>query len=678
MRTSLLCLGVATLLTSGTLMAQRPTEPGYRPAPKNPEAFVKALMTPPVEVANVKGDAPSTQTLQYQTLWTSDFFPLFETFNSNNVFLYEKGTGTLALVRNNRTFDSQSNALTGGQVRTYFSTDQGATWGELEVFNKLGTVFAMPNMAISNPGNSATSPAGLVWSIYGFTYEESVQWNRTSSGGIFKTSGAPFDIPMEGPDQNNNQGFTWNVGSVTGVSGDNPSTFFAGVLGNGGGGQYGTYGAWGFDFNAEDFTASTIPSAWDNAQFRPSGAVNSSYNSPCVLGSDDDGTLYMVVNNIWADNENLRCPAVSTSNDQGATWSAFNRMPESAFDAYRATYSWDNIQVSGAYDPTSMVVTGPGKLSFFFRAGHVQNQQWANLDIVEARYDNGTWTLARVAELNGFPLSFTRNDDKSNLIGQYAWVPTYELNPQGHEVEVAITADGQDLLVKWIDENPDHGYTHFSPPQPAWIYDNQTSNWVENQFDSMLTTDAYYTYRSVSAPSWNEKKNMSNDMAYDHGTRIPQTIPDLEHVPFLTLSTIAKADYNQQYPYLPALQNIPDLMLEGHVDYRTPNRVKFADFNAKNLNSVAQTEAYQFSIEKISPNPANDAAQVAFTMDVAGSVKIDVISTSGASVNNVFNGSMDAGIHAMNVNTANLASGAYFISVSVNGKVLAQPLSIIK
>lgn len=678
MRPSLLILGVATLFTAGTLLAQRPTQPGSKRAPFDPAFYAKALQTPPVPTVVIKGDAPTTQRLTYERLWRTDFYPLFETFNVHKVFLYEPGTNTLGIIRNNRTFDQTSGALVGGQVQIYWSTDMGASYTPTEVYNKLGTVFAMPNIGVANPGNSASSPADLDWTILGYTFDESVQWARTSSAGIFQTSGEPFDIPMEGPDVNNNQGFGWNTGDMVGVSGDNPGAFHAGTLRNAPNGQYGTYGTFGFDFNAEDFTTSQIPTAWDVNQFRNPGVLNSSYNGGVRLGADADGTLYMAVNNIYADDENLRTPGVSVSQDQGVTWSMFDRMPAAAYEAYRTSRSWDNIQVTGAYEMEALAVTGTGKFSYFFRVGQVQNSQWANIDIVEAKYDNGTWTLTQVAELNGFPASFTRNDEKSDAVGQYAYIPTYEENPQGHEIEVAVTADGKGMIVKWIDDNPDLGYTVFSPAQVIYFYSQAQSAYVEGTIDSMMTTDVYISYRQTSGSSWSAKGNLTNDMHYDHGTRIPPVIPSLQEVPFLSLKTITKSEYNTTYPYLPAIRNLPDLILDASVDYRTPNFVQYSLFDATNPNSVSEVESYTFRFETVSPNPATDEAQVVFTMDVPGNVHIELYSSVGSVVENVYNGTLDAGIHGMIVNTSNLASGAYYVSLTVNGKKVAQPLSVVK
>lgn len=677
MRTSLLRLGAVALLACGTLSAQVQMNNTTRSSITDVPNVGKAITERPATVRADKSATPMTQALTYSALWRSDFYPFFETFTASKVFLYEPGTDAIFIVRNNRTFDQTSGQLTGGQVRVYSSTDNGANWGEAEIYNQLGTVFAMPNMAIVNPGGSATSVADLQWTVYGLTYDETANWARTSQSGIFKTSGDPFSFPMEGPEQNNNQGFTWNEGDMLGVSGDNPAVYFAGMLGNSGGGQYGTYGMWGFDFAAEDFTASTIPAQWTATQFRNPNNVNSTFNSQMRMGADSDGKLYTCVNNLFADDENNRVPAFSTSEDQGATWTNFSRMPMSAFDAYKTQHGWDNIQIYRPYDMEALVVTGSNEFSYFFRVARVAENQVANLDIVEAKYKSGTWTLNRVAELNGFPLIFRRQDSISDLSGQYAWIPQYDINSLGHEIEAAITADGEDILVKWIDENPALGYQQLGKTQSAWFFSQTTNTWNETQFDSMLTTDVYYAHRKVTSSSWTPATNLTNDHSYDHGTRIPPVIPSLTSVPFLSLKTIAKNEYNAQYPYLPAIQQLPDLILDASADYRTPNTVQYASFNAT-LTSVNESETYNFRFNTVSPNPASNEAEVAFTTEVGSKVMVDVYSTNGSRIATVFNGMLDAGIHALTIDASTYASGTYYVALTVGGQRLTQPLVIVK
>lgn len=676
MRTSLLRLGAVALVACGTLSAQGLTDIHTRPSTKSHLNIGSAINERPVPVRSEKGAQEATQALNYQSLWRTDFFPLFETYTSNKVFQYDPGTNAVFIIRNNRVF-SEAGQLAGGQVRVYSSADNGANWTETEVYNTLGTVFAMPNFAVVNPG--VTAVEDLNWTIFGWTYDQVAGWARTSQAGIFKTSGDPYSFVMEGPDNNNSGGFNWNTGDIVGVSGDAPSVFHAGMLRNTGGGQYGTYGIWGFDYTAEDYATSTIPQQWDVTQFRNPNNLNSTYNSQMRIGADADGRLYVALNNLFSDNENVRIPAYSSSDDQGTTWSAFNRMPQSAFDAYQTAQGWDNITIYRPYDMEAFVVTGTNQFSYFFRVARVANNQIANLDLVEASYKNGAWTLTRVAELNGFPLEFTRQDSISNLSGQYAWVPAYDINSQGHEIEAALTADGQNILVKWIDENPNLGYVKFASTQPAYFYNQTSATWVETPFDSMLTTDVYYAHRAVSSTSWSTPVNITNDLAYDHGTRIPPVIPSLNRVPFMSLNTIAKTDYNTQYPYLPAIQQIPDLILDASVDYRTPNTIQYTSFDAINPTSVdEQPENYSFRFNAVSPNPATNEAEVTFTTDVAAKALVEVFSTSGTRIATLYNDMIGAGIHGLTVDASTYASGTYYVALTVGGQRLTQPLVIVK
>jgi hypothetical protein len=677
---AMMTVGVMIALAAGSVVAQFtayvPDSPAWKPSDAE---IAKAMHEAPVPTVNFfsKGD-PSVQALTYTPLYRSDFYPSFETFTENKVFQYEPKSKVLYFVRNNRTFDQTTGALTGGQVRVVYSTDMGATWNETEVYNRRGSVWAMPNFAVVNPDNS-NQPTDHQFGILVFTYDEINGWARTSQAGIFKTSGAPFDFPMDGPDLGNTRAFTWNYGDMAASDADAPTIHFAGVLGNGGGGQYGTYGQWGFDFLVEDFTASSIPTQWDVNQFRNPGTPNSSYNNGARLVADAEGRLFMIVNNFFADDQENRVPAVSISEDLGSTWSAFNRMPVSVLTAYQTTHSWPNIFVYSPYDMESAVATGLNKFSYFFRVAASNQNSLTNLDLVEAKFDNGTWSLTRVAELNGIPLEFARQDSISNLQGQNAWIPRYSPNSLGHEIEVTRAADGGGILVKWIDENPARRIA-LGKTQEAWRYVQVNPGqyqWVSFEFDTMTATDVYVAYKNTGANAWSAPRNITDDNDYDHGTRIPPVIESLSLVPMLSLKTIRKSEYNPQYPFLPAIQQIPDIMLDAHVDYRTPNTVQYSHFNPL-ITSVNEEENYPFRFNGVTPNPAQDNAEVVFTTDNGAMVSVDVYTTTGSHVMSILQGYLDAGIHGVTVDATRLSSGTYYVTLSAGGLRTSRSMVIVK
>lgn len=681
MRTSLLCIGMAVAL-AGSSVAQNASvllEMSNRPH-RNTGIPATYFQTPPVQqLGSIRKETPTTQGLTYTTMYRTDFTPQFEIFNENKVYLYDSKTKTVALMRTNRVFPSGGGNLTGGQIRLYTTSDNGATWNETEVYNKNGKFLAFPQFGLVNPQGTGTNFNDLNWSAFCSLYEQQgTNWNRTGEYGLFSQASGLLEIPMLAP-ENAPSDMGWSVfGDLVSVKGPSPSVFHVDRLNksdNNGPSQYGMYGTWGYDFDVEDFTASTIPSAWTMSQFAPLDPpnLNSTLNSAPRIGADANGTVYMAANLIFASEPNKRVPAVSTTNDQGGTWSDFIKMPSSVLDAYATSRGWANIQTYGAYEMDAFVVTGPNKWSYIYRVGTTATNSWQQRDLVEAKYDNGTWTMTKIADINGFPLQFARQDSISDLDGPNAWVPSYSLNDLGHEVEVAITADGANLLVKWIDDNSDLVDSGFTQ---RVAYQNNSGAWIEDQMTGIAATDVYISYRAMNSNSWTEAKNITQDRAYDHGTRIPPIIESLTSVPFLSLKTMTKSEFNQQYQFYPALSQLPDMILAGHVDYRTPNNIQTAFFNAT-VTSVSEEQSYNFSVNGISPNPTNNNAELSFTMNQAGNVSIDVISVAGNKIATVLNSTLDAGIHGITIPTTNLANGAYYVSVGIGTQRITRQLVVM-
>jgi hypothetical protein len=433
------------------------------------------------------------------------------------------------------------------------------------------------------------------------------------------------------------------------------------------------YGMFGYDFDAGDFTANSTPSAWDVTQFRQPSPPNliSSYNGPPRICADADGKLYMAVNNIFANDPDNRVVAVSTSLDQGTTWSAFTRMPASLLKDMATQSQWSEVFVVGPYDLDAIVVTGRDQFSYFYRvAGKVADNQY-QLFLVEAKYDNGSWTLSKAAELNDLPQDFVRMDSLSTTAN---WMPLQSTHSLGNEIEVAITADGQNLLLKWIDVNYDYIDSGFVQP---YVVRNSSGGYVQNELTAIASTDVYYCYRPING-QWSNPVNITNDRTYDHGTHIPPVIKDLSHVPLVTSKTLTKAQYNTRYSLYASVMALPDMVLDAHVDYRTPHTVRTSMFNAINPSSVKDEESFTFRVNAISPNPTTNEAEFTFTMDVASNVSVDLFTVTGTKLDNLYTGSLNAGLHGLTVPTDNLSTGSYYIALTVDGKRISRPLMVVR
>jgi len=77
-----------------------------------------------------------------------------------------------------------------------------------------------------------------------------------------------------------------------------------------------------------------------------------------------------------------------------------------------------------------------------------------------------------------------------------------------------------------------------------------------------------------------------------------------------------------------------------------------------------------FSLLQNYPNPFNPSTKIEFTLPVESTVKISVFNILGEKVRELVNDQMSAGIHYVNFNASNLASGVYIYRIeakSVSG-----------
>jgi hypothetical protein len=81
------------------------------------------------------------------------------------------------------------------------------------------------------------------------------------------------------------------------------------------------------------------------------------------------------------------------------------------------------------------------------------------------------------------------------------------------------------------------------------------------------------------------------------------------------------------------------------------------------------------------PNPVGNGTTIAYTLDAAATVDIQIMSLTGQVLNVVRDGSKEtAGEHTVGVDTANLPSGIFFakISITSNNKKSVKLIKLVK
>ncbi|MBD3169379.1 MAG: DNRLRE domain-containing protein [candidate division Zixibacteria bacterium] len=86
----------------------------------------------------------------------------------------------------------------------------------------------------------------------------------------------------------------------------------------------------------------------------------------------------------------------------------------------------------------------------------------------------------------------------------------------------------------------------------------------------------------------------------------------------------------------------------------------------------------RFALDKNYPNPFNAATNIAFSLDRAGKVDLDVYNILGQRVESLVDGFMEAGEHDITWNASEYASGVYFYRLSNGEKTVTKRMSLLK
>ena len=599
--------------------------------------------------------------------------------------VYEPKSNSLIIASTWRARMQQSDQVLTGQTYCYISTNMGTSWGTKMLHEELGILPVWQNIAVVNTDGS-TNPDDLHYFLTGpyYKYSQATSNYQMNYGHYIVSSPVVnMNFTMAGPEANN-PGYTWWTSYIASTDGLGfPMYFHGNILNSGESLQYGPYGITSFfiDLDTKDanYQYSGIPSNLGTSNFRPSPAINSSYNDKGYPGADKNGNLYFCVDNMFADNPDRRVPAVMKSNDMGTTWSAWNRMPASLLENYVADNGGSTVLpfYIASYNVQDFIVIDEDNYSFFARVVFQKNEDEITSHLVEINYNGSQWKIYAIAEIVG-----------SNFWGSNHWFIIHKTSaydnaekefiiqsPYENEINAAITADGKSLLVKWLDYN---GNRIPVTPTATLYQDIKDANNVpqpdrEWNFDSLDVNDIYFAYRNING-TWSERKNLTNDNMVNNLTFIPHVIPSLNEVPLISYNTVKANDpssirYN--YPYETITQMCID-MHETSQGFMASLGVTYMVFDAVNFNSVEENTNTSLSIDQMYPNPAMETINLPLNLNNSGSVRVEVFTTLGVKVANVLNSTLSAGSHVIPFSTANLSSGIYLCKVTVDGHVTSQ------
>lgn len=557
-------------------------------------------------------------------------------YSTNSPYVYDQGSGAYFRVQRG------PDAETLGNLYLITSTDRGATWSAPNKYydaSKEGQA-RYPSIRVLNKDKSSNL-SDITYVFYAPVLRPKGSANAGFDGSIlgYKTGGETADIFFyEKPEEDNTDNQKW--GSSTNWADDQskPITYMAQtLLSQGPGGvSYGQYGQYGFLAFSPDVLESRVPKAWGLSVFRPSTQPDRSYNDRPNIGTDEEGTLYTLICNMFEDDINTRVPAVSKSMDGGKTWQGFMRMPSSILNDYFNS----NGAVSGgiiAYGTQGFQVLGKDNFSYVFKVTMTTATPDTLNQIVEAYYANGSWGMRKVADYSGFVPSLI---SESSVAG----VDTSSSSQLDNEIQYVRTLDGN-LLVKYLD---------FAAHDFAG--------------SSVAVPDIFVTTRKIGGNSWSAPINVTNDAFFDKLSWIPSSLPDLNNIPMIELRTITTLD-----------ENTADYMKEQR-RVAVPQEIVQFNFSVSTIgvNEEQNTAASGISLFEAFPNPALNSTELQFSVSRAIETHIDLFNSLGEKVATLQNGLTAPGFHAVVLNTENLASGAYYYTISAGETKITKSLSVVK
>jgi hypothetical protein len=701
MKKTLLSLCALALIGTGTSSAQVNIG-NFRVGdnlPSNYEPKKFALPTSPSTSPSVLGSEaptpPATQALNFQSLFTVAQ-PFFASYVDNHTsMVYDPTSKVLGVIRTEEVQGTGSNF--GSRISAYVSTNGGTSFLTTpRVITTSNTNYSgMAQLGIANP-KASTAVADLLFFTFIRSYPAATQYryDGTKAFYLFEGQQASLEVQAKAPQDNNPSQLEFDGGALKSFNFDGVHGYVLGSrLRNPAtpNNPIGNYGLLAINSNfatespTDDDIQSRIPTTWGLSQFRPS--PTSTYNGAMQTGVDSEGSVYAVINAMFADDINTRIPAVSKSVDFGKIWSEFNRMPKDLLASYAQSRNGTNLFPAAPYDQDAMIVTGNNRFSYFFPAFVVTgaNNTIVSLDIVEVENNNNQWSIRTVGTAAGSASAFSVSDSLNSTVTPKALVPIVIDNPGGFELDAAITEDGKDIVVKWVAANPNMPII-FNPPMDYRTQNNQGELVVPTgKLDTIFASDIYIATRSMSSQTWGSTINLTNDKAIDRGTEIPTIVPSINQIPLTAHRAVDRATFtsttNPLAPILRAAsQDAVNFVVSGSISTGStaiPQIYGYVLARPSNVND-SHSEITEFSMKSVQPNPADREASVVFNSEVNGVARIAIFNTLGEQVQVVYEGAIEQGLRSFTFPTQGISNGAYFVNLSINGKTQTMPMMIAR
>lgn len=357
---------------------------------------------------------------------------------------------------------------------------------------------------------------------------------------------------------------------------------------------------------------SGMPPTWAGSNFSVIGLD--------IGGTYRNGTSYFGTWAVWpGDNQNVYSVGYSKSTDNGATWGGWTRpgtdwrqVPGIAGSIYD---DWWSFGGPGTY-AFDMVVDANNRVHFFGVA-----------------YDTltGARALVELFETStGWDSRFITTALKTNTKLVYG-----VLNQMGHDIDAAISADGNIISIAWLD-GP--SVTDTLP-------------------------DVFGAYRHIGG-NWSTPENLTQTPFYAelllHGAPTLRTNTGGTYTMFLGRTYEAR---NTSYPPNDATTSF---------FYAAP--WTFGPVAVKDIGGTPT----EYALKANYPNPFNPSTMIRFSIPQENFITLKVYDLLGREVANLVSETRKAGNYEVNFDASSLSSGVYFYKLQAGNFVSTQKMTLMK
>jgi hypothetical protein len=367
--------------------------------------------------------------------------------------------------------------------------------------------------------------------------------------------------------------------------------------------------------------------------------VKSTFREVLGIRRDGNGKMYLGVYGSFVAGEyaDRADPAISISEDNGATWSEFDICPRSLLRDYATSIGVQPDSVANNWSSKDFVVFDNGDVSFamqFLEIDQLRDASTWKREIIEVYKEEGAWGIRKIADNSLYLVYIDVTDETTGD----------RLNQMDTELQLSRTVDGTSLLAKWIGL--------------------QGMDWENDRFS---TSDVMIATRKKTSKTWSDTVNVTNDTFLDRCSWIPDLLPnDLQDIPLLKLITSPDEDdieldsmFTKQF-----YAEVPQYLLMGYFN---------TTVGVEDNENIVSEDSYN-----VYPNPATDYVEVTFNLSKDGNINIELYNELGSKVKEIYNGYLVSGLRAVSFKTLDLPAGAYYCVINHNGNNITKQVNIIR